>query len=287
MEDLYSPDGRYHRLNECLGKGAFKTVWKAFDTVKQVDVAWNSIDLSGLSESECERVSAECRMLQQLNHENILKMHAEIWKSAGNETLTFITDIMQNGSLRSYFLKRKINLNRIKSLCRQILRALHYLHSAAIIHRDLKCDNIFMDSDGRRIVLGDLGLSVTNHGQSKMSIVGTPHWMAPELYQERYTELVDIWSFGMCVLELITNSIPYRECKNAVAVYTKVMVEKAKPQSLRYCHQRTLCIDSDSLHFLHVFNLSKLTKIPLYYLCISNLRKYQNPPSVFNGYSAP
>ncbi len=126
----------------------------------------------------------------------------------------------------------QINLHRIKSVCRQILGALLYLHSLGIIHRDLKCDNVFVDSDGRRIVLGDLGLSVSKHGQSRMSIVGTPHWMAPELYQERYTESVDIWSFGMCVLELITNSIPFAECKNAVALYTKVMVQGAKPQSL-------------------------------------------------------
>ncbi len=108
MADVYSPDKRYHRLNECLGKGAFKTVWKAFDTVKQVDVAWNSIDLSGLSSAERERVMAECSMLQQLDHENILKMHDSIWKDEDNDTVSFITDIMQNGSLRSYFLKRKV-----------------------------------------------------------------------------------------------------------------------------------------------------------------------------------
>ena len=121
---LKSPNGRYHRLNERLGQGAFKTVWKAFDTVSQVDVAWNSIDLSGLSESECERVRVECQTLQELNHENILRIHEDIWSTDDmeGETLVFITDIMQNGSLRNYFSKRKINLNRMKSLCRQILK---------------------------------------------------------------------------------------------------------------------------------------------------------------------
>merc|ERR1711933_128081 len=104
-------------------------------------------------------------------------------------------------------------------------------HEKAVIHRDLKCDNIFIDSSNNRVVLGDLGLSVNFIGQSKMSIVGTPHWMAPELYAEKYNELVDIWSFGMCVLELCTNTIPYEECRNTIAVFKKI-TKKEKPDIL-------------------------------------------------------
>lgn len=53
-------------------------------------------------------------------------------------------------------------------------------------------------------------------------IVGTPEFMAPELYEEEYNELVDIYAFGMCLLELVTFEYPYSECTNAAQIYKKV-----------------------------------------------------------------
>jgi WNK lysine deficient protein kinase len=51
---------------------------------------------------------------------------------------------------------------------------------------------------------------------------GTPEFMAPELYEEEYNELVDIYSFGMCLLEMVTFEYPYSECTNAAQIYKKV-----------------------------------------------------------------
>ena len=173
-------EGRYHRFNKLLGKGAYKSVYKAFDSRTQVDVAWNSIELSTMTDNEKNKVFLECEMLQKLNHENILKIRDK-WSNEERNELCFVTDIIQNGSLRNYFKQRKINLKSVKQICRQILLALDYLHRNNVIHRDLKCDNIFIDTSNNRVVLGDLGLSVNLIGQSRMSIVGTPHWMAPEV----------------------------------------------------------------------------------------------------------
>eukprot|EP00612_Vaucheria_litorea_P004671 CAMPEP_0171468940 /NCGR_PEP_ID=MMETSP0945-20130129/10949_1 /TAXON_ID=109269 /ORGANISM="Vaucheria litorea, Strain CCMP2940" /LENGTH=55 /DNA_ID=CAMNT_0011997911 /DNA_START=530 /DNA_END=693 /DNA_ORIENTATION=+ len=55
-----------------------------------------------------------------------------------------------------------------------------------------------------------------------MSVLGTPEFMAPELYEEAYNEKVDIYAFGMCVLEMVTKENPYNECKNAAQIYKKV-----------------------------------------------------------------
>ena len=52
--------------------------------------------------------------------------------------------------------------------------------------------------------------------------IGTPEFMAPELYEEEYTELVDIYSFGMCLLEMVTCEYPYKECSNPAQIYKKV-----------------------------------------------------------------
>lgn len=56
----------------------------------------------------------------------------------------------------------------------------------------------------------------------KIYFVGTPEFMAPELYDEEYNELVDIYSFGMCMLELVTFEYPYSECRNSAQIYKKV-----------------------------------------------------------------
>eukprot|EP01083_Nonionella_stella_P071707 192760_1 len=228
--DNPSINGRYHRFNVKLGKGAFKEVYKAFDTHEQIDVAWNSIDLSLVNnEDEKKRIFKETLMLRRLNHANILKITNQ-WFNDKTDKLCFITNIVHDGSLSKFFKKRQVNLLRVKQICKQILNALLYLHSMGVIHRDLKCDNIFIEGNTGKVVLGDLGLSC--NVVSARSIVGTPHWMAPELYREDYNEMVDIWSFGMCVLELITSLIPYSECKGAFQVYQSITAGK-KPESLK------------------------------------------------------
>lgn len=58
-------------------------------------------------------------------------------------------------------------------------------------------------------------------------VLGTPEFMAPELYEEDYNELVDVYSFGMCVLEMLTCEYPYGECANPAQIYKKVTSVKS------------------------------------------------------------
>lgn len=80
--------------------------------------------------------------------------------------------------------------------------------------------------------IGDLGFAaIVGKSHSAHSILGTPEYMAPELYEEDYTEMVDIYAFGMCLLEMTTMEIPYSECDNVAKIYKKVTSGK-KPQAL-------------------------------------------------------
>lgn len=63
---------------------------------------------------------------------------------------------------------------------------------------------------------------ISNEAQLDVTWIGTPEFMAPELYEEEYNELVDIYAFGMCLLELVTFEYPYVECTNAAQIYKKV-----------------------------------------------------------------
>lgn len=80
--------------------------------------------------------------------------------------------------------------------------------------------------------IGDLGLAaIVGKSHAAHSILGTPEFMAPELYEEEYTELVDIYSFGMCVLEMVTLEIPYSECDSVAKIYKKVTAG-IRPQAM-------------------------------------------------------
>ncbi|XVF51242.1 hypothetical protein PTKIN_Ptkin04bG0168700 [Pterospermum kingtungense] len=145
-----------------------------------------------------------------------------------------ITELFTSGSLRQYRKKHKnVELKAIKSWAWQILRGLCYLHSQnpPIIHRDLKCDNIFVNGNNGEVKIGDLGLATVMQQPTARSVIGTPEFMAPELYDEEYNELVDVYSFGLCILEMVTCEYPYNECKNPAQIYKKV-TSGIKPASL-------------------------------------------------------
>jgi serine/threonine protein kinase len=76
----------------------------------------------------------------------------------------------------------------------------------------------------------DHGSSCTLHifrGQDPSLCAGTPEFMAPELYEEQYDDRVDVYSYGMCLLELATMEYPYIECRNAAQIYRKVTLVRA------------------------------------------------------------
>lgn len=230
------PSGRYVRYNEFLGKGAFKTVYKGFDEDDGTEVAWCQVDIDDVLQSpeEVQRsLYSEVNLIKSLKHENIIKCYNS-WVNDEKKTINIITELFTSGSLRQYRKKHKnVDLKAIKNWSRQILRGLHYLHThnPPIIHRDLKCDNIFVNGFNGQVKIGDLGLAIVMQQPFARSCIGTPEFMAPELYDEEYNELVDIYSFGMCVLEMVTGEYPYSECTNPAQIFKKV-TSGVKPAAL-------------------------------------------------------
>ncbi|KAK1271499.1 putative serine/threonine-protein kinase WNK3 [Acorus gramineus] len=230
------PNGRYVRYKEVLGKGSFKTVYRAFDEKEGIEVAWNQVKIMDLLRNsvDLERLYSEVHLLKTLKHKNIIKFYSS-WVDTKHGNINFITEIFTSGTLRQYRKKHKhVDLRVLKNWSRQILQGLFYLHShdPPVIHRDLKCDNIFVNGNQGEVKIGDLGLAaILQRAQAAHSVIGTPEFMAPELYEEEYNELVDIYAFGMCLLELVTFEYPYSECSNAAQIYKKVTAG-VKPASL-------------------------------------------------------
>ncbi|GAU47190.1 hypothetical protein TSUD_350550 [Trifolium subterraneum] len=229
------PTGRYIRYNEILGRGAFKTVYRAFDEVDGIEVAWNQVRIDGLLHSvdDLAKLYSEVHLLKSLKHENIIKFY-DSWIDDTQKTVNMITELFTSGNLRQYRKKHKyVDMKAIKDWARQILQGLVYLHGhkPPIIHRDLKCDNIFVNGNQGEVKIGDLGLAIVMQQPTARSVIGTPEFMAPELYEEEYNELVDIYSFGMSMLEMVTLEYPYNECTNPAQIFKKV-TSGIKPPSL-------------------------------------------------------
>ncbi|XP_021776519.1 probable serine/threonine-protein kinase WNK9 [Chenopodium quinoa] len=229
------PTGRYGRYNEILGKGSSKIVYKGFDEYNGTEVAWNQVKLTDFLQrpEDLERLYSEIHLLKTLKHKNIMKFYTS-WVDINNRNINFVTEMFTSGTLRQYRVKhKKVNIRAVKHWCRQILEGLLYLHShnPPVIHRDLKCDNIFINGNQGEVKIGDLGLAAILRKSHAARCVGTPEFMAPEVYAEEYNELVDIYSFGMCVLEMVTFDYPYSECTHPAQIYKKVVSGK-KPDAL-------------------------------------------------------
>ncbi|XP_028769217.1 probable serine/threonine-protein kinase WNK11 [Neltuma alba] len=230
------PTGRYGRYPELLGSGAVKKVYRAFDQEEGIEVAWNQVKLRNFSDDPAmvDRLYSEVRLLRSLTNKNIIALY-NFWRDDERGTLNFITEVCTSGNLRDYRKKhRHVSMKALKKWSKQILKGLNYMHThePCIIHRDLNCSNIFVNGNTGQVKIGDLGLAaIVGKNHSAHSILGTPEFMAPELYDEDYTELVDIYSFGMCVLEMVTMEIPYSECDNVARIYKKVS-SGVRPEAL-------------------------------------------------------
>uniref|UniRef100_A0A4W6CYS8 Protein kinase domain-containing protein n=1 Tax=Lates calcarifer TaxID=8187 RepID=A0A4W6CYS8_LATCA len=210
-----SPDGRYLKFNIEIGRGSFKTVYKGLDTETTVEVAWCELQTRKLTKAERQRFSEEVEMLKGLQHPNIVRFH-DSWKS---------TVKGHKCTLKTYLKRfKEMKLKLLQRWSRQILKGLHFLHTRTppIIHRDLKCDNIFITGPTGSVKIGDLGLATLKSASFAKSVIGTPEFMAPEMYEEKYDEAVDVYAFGMCILEMATSEYPYSECQNAAQIYRKV-----------------------------------------------------------------
>ncbi|XP_044715609.1 kinase [Hirsutella rhossiliensis] len=220
---LQDPGLKDYRLGECLGKGAFGSVYKAFNWSTGEAVAVKQIKLADLPKSELRMIESEIDLLKNLLHDNIVKYIGFV-KSV--DCLNIILEYCENGSLHS-ILKAygKFPENLVGVYMTQVLQGLHYLHDQGVIHRDIKGANILTTKDGT-VKLADFGVSTSTlaGGQDKEAqVVGTPYWMAPEIIQlSGASSASDIWSVGCTVIELLQGKPPYHNLAAMPALFAIV-----------------------------------------------------------------
>ncbi|KAI0018747.1 cell division control protein [Xylariomycetidae sp. FL0641] len=219
---VQDPGLRDYRLGDCLGKGAFGSVYKAIHWGTGEAVAVKQIKLVNLPKSELRMIEAEIDLLKNLHHDNIVKYIGFV-KSV--DCLNIILEYCENGSLHSIYKSYgKFPENLVGVYMTQVLQGLQYLHDQGVIHRDIKGANILTTKDGK-VKLADFGVSTsTLAGPDKEAqVVGTPYWMAPEIIElSGATPASDIWSLGCTVIELLSGKPPYHHLQAMPALFAIV-----------------------------------------------------------------
>nr|XP_008122605.2 PREDICTED: nuclear receptor-binding protein [Anolis carolinensis] len=218
------------------------SAYLAMDTEEGVEVVWNEVQFSERKNFKLqeEKVKAVFDNLIQLEHLNIVKFH-KYWADVkeNKARVIFITEYMSSGSLKQFLKKTKKNHKTMnekawKRWCTQILSALSYLHSCdpPIIHGNLTCDTIFIQHNGlikigsvfHRIFANVAPDTINNHVKTCREEQKNLHFFAPEYGEVAHvTTAVDIYSFGMCALEMAVLEIQ----SNGDACVTKEAIEQA------------------------------------------------------------
>jgi p21-activated kinase 5 len=121
----------------------------------------------------------EVVILRDYHHPNIVETYNSFLV---NDELWVVMEYLEGGALTDIVTHSRMDEEQIATVCKQVLKALSYLHSQGVIHRDIKSDSILLASDGR-VKLSDFGFcaQVSQELPKRKSLVGTPYWMSPEV----------------------------------------------------------------------------------------------------------
>jgi serine/threonine protein kinase len=201
--------GRYEIL-DAIGLGASSTVFKARDTLIGRIVAIKTLQ-SGLNDPAWrERFMAEARIVGQLSHPRIVKLHdVGIDETSGAPYL--VMEYVIGQTLEQHIAGKKIELQQIYGWGAALARALAYAHEQGIVHGDVKPANIMINQDGR-VMLTDFGIArFAAHISQNSGLRGTPAYLSPEQVEGKSTDgRSDLFSLGIVLYQLATGRRPFQ-----------------------------------------------------------------------------
>ncbi|XP_060843888.1 MAP/microtubule affinity-regulating kinase 3-like isoform X2 [Rhopalosiphum padi] len=200
--------GKY-KLLKTIGKGNFAKVKLAKHVPTGKEVAIKIIDKTQLLPGSLQKLFREVRIMKMLDHPNIVKLLQVI---ETEKTLYLVMEYASGGEVFDYLvLHGRMREKEARAKFRQIVSAVQYCHQKRIIHRDLKAENLLLDSE-MNIKIADFGFSNEfTPGGKLYTFCGSPPYAAPELFQgKRYDgPEVDVWSLGVILYTLVSGSLPF------------------------------------------------------------------------------
>ncbi|HUP47031.1 MAG TPA: protein kinase [Thermoanaerobaculia bacterium] len=223
--------GRY-RIDQILGRGGMGVVYKATDTQLDEPVAIKTLpgDVMQRSPEDLERFKREIRLARKITHRNVLRTY-DYGEADG---VYFISMEFVRGYTLSELQQETSQLapRAAMGISRQICRGLQAAHEQGIIHRDIKPQNVLIDSKGE-VKLMDFGIARVAESPEAMTqaglIVGTPHYMSPEQVQGHTLDArSDVYSMGVLMYEMLGGRRPF-DSSSLTGVLAAHMTEKPKP----------------------------------------------------------
>jgi len=200
--------GKY-RLLKTIGKGNFAKVKLAKHIPTGKEVAIKIIDKTQLNPGSLQKLFREVRIMKTLDHPNIVKLYQVI---ETEKTLYLVMEYASGGEVFDYLvLHGRMKEKEARAKFRQIVSAVQYCHQKKIIHRDLKAENLLLDSE-MNIKIADFGFSNEFVPGNKLdTFCGSPPYAAPELFQGKKYDgpEVDVWSLGVILYTLVSGSLPF------------------------------------------------------------------------------
>eukprot|EP01102_Stenamoeba_stenopodia_P009474 TRINITY_DN2796_c0_g2_i2.p1 TRINITY_DN2796_c0_g2~~TRINITY_DN2796_c0_g2_i2.p1 ORF type:complete len:572 (-),score=128.79 TRINITY_DN2796_c0_g2_i2:239-1954(-) len=216
------------KIEKEIARGSFGIVYRGL--FRGTEVAVKKLLVQNLNSRQFEDFLQEIMLMKKLRHPNIL-LYMGVCTAMPN--LCIVTEFMNRGSLWDVLHNYQIPLDwrLIFKMAIDAAKGMTYLHGdkPPIIHRDLKSGNILIDSSFTAKI-ADFGLSKIKDITNQMTgQTGTPGYMAPEVINsQKYTEKVDVYSFGVILWELITRQAPYAGIKPLQVLFA--VVQGSRPQ---------------------------------------------------------
>ncbi|MBE7500743.1 MAG: serine/threonine protein kinase [Verrucomicrobiales bacterium] len=234
---------------ECLGHGGMGVVFKARQPKLDRLVALKVLLPERAGDPRfAERFTREARALARLNHPNIVAIHDS---GEADGMFYLLMEYVEGSTLRQALRAGRLAPETALALVPAICEALEFAHQQGVVHRDIKPENVLLTPQGR-VKLADFGIAKLVHPEpatpaltEDRSVVGTPHYMAPEQIEhpQRVDHRADIYSLGVVFYEMLTGELPLgkfpppsRQVRVDVRVDEVVLHALEKEPSRRYQH---------------------------------------------------